>query len=635
MTDSPTPPPAASPQEQAGAATQRLDALLENSPLAVIEWSTDFRISRWSDEATRMFGWTAAEAVGNRINQLNWVYAEDWPLVEQVMGDMLSGRRPRNVSRNRNVRKDGTVIHCEWYNSTVAGPDGRLASVLSLVLDVTEQKRAEEALREGMALLRAISDTSTDAIYAKSREGQLRFANPATVALIGKPLAQVLGRTDAELLEDPEVARVVMENDRRIMESGAPAELEERVPMPDGTDRVWLSRKVPYRDAAGRVVGLLGISRDITGRKQHEEELREADRRKDEFLGMLSHELRNPLAPIRNSIYLLSRAAPESEQARRARAIIERQTDHLTRLVDDLLDVTRIARGKVALRRERVDLREVVARAAEDLRSVLEGRGVSFSTALPAGDAWADADATRVAQIVGNLLHNAAKFTRPGDAVTLSLSVAGGQAEIRVRDTGAGIEPALLGKVFEPFVQGERTLARTEGGLGLGLSLVKGVAALHGGSVEAASAGKGRGAEFVVRLPLAEGGAVAAAPAPAAAPASQGRRVLIVDDNADAAGSLADVVALLGHEVDVAHDGPAALERARARPPDVVLCDLGLPGMSGYEVARALRAGGGGMRLVAVSGYAQPEDVEAALKAGFDHHLAKPASPEDLARLLA
>jgi signal transduction histidine kinase/CheY-like chemotaxis protein len=382
---------------------------------------------------------------------------------------------------------------------------------------------------------------------------------------------------------------------------------------------------------------------DVTDRKRDAESLREAnarlreaDRRKDEFLGMLSHELRNPLAPIRNSVYLLSRADPGTEQARRARGVIERQTEHLTRLVDDLLDVTRIARGKIQLRRARVDLREVVLRAADDFRLTLDDRGVALGVDLPHASVWADADPTRVNQVVGNLLHNATKFTRSGDEVAVSLRVVDRSAELRVRDTGAGIDPALLPRVFEPFVQGERTLARTEGGLGLGLALVKGIAELHGGSVCVESAGRGRGAEFIVRLP-----AVAAAAPHERAPATdgergRGRRVLVVDDNADAAESLADVVKLLGHEVEVAFDGPAALERARASHPDVLLCDLGLPGIDGYEVARRLRAEGGrGMRLIAVSGYAQPEDVSRALEVGFDAHLAKPPPPEEIERLLS
>jgi signal transduction histidine kinase len=359
------------------------------------------------------------------------------------------------------------------------------------------------------------------------------------------------------------------------------------------------------------------------------------NRSKDLFLGMLSHELRNPLAPIRNATYILGRHAQlGSEQARRAQEVIERQTEHLTRLVDDLLDVTRIARGKIELRRGRVDLRDVVRRTADDFRSTLEDRGVRFRTVVPGAGVWADADATRIAQVVGNLLHNAAKFARRGDEVTLSLEP-GDRATIRVRDTGAGIDPALLPHVFDPFVQGERTLARTAGGLGLGLALVKAIVELHGGTVRAESAGSGKGAEFVVTLPTIAEAAVAATVDGGIQRANGARSVLVVDDNRDSAESLAEVVELLGHVVEVAFDGPSAVEKAHATSPNVVLCDIGLPGMTGYDVARALRASGIGMQLFAVSGYAQPEDVKKAIEAGFDGHLAKPLKIEDVERLLA
>jgi CheY-like chemotaxis protein/two-component sensor histidine kinase len=350
---------------------------------------------------------------------------------------------------------------------------------------------------------------------------------------------------------------------------------------------------------------------------------------------MLSHELRNPLAPIRNSVYILEHADPASEQAARARSVIQRQTDHLTRLVDDLLDVTRIARGKIDLRRERVDLRDLVLRTAEDLRSVVESRGITFRLDVPDERRWADADRTRIAQVIGNLLQNAAKFTRHGDTVSLALRAEKGAAEIVVRDTGAGIDPALLPKLFQPFVQGHRTLARTEGGLGLGLSLVKGIAELHGGTVRVESAGKGAGAEFVIRLPLAASAPTRQPGRASAAREGPQRRVLVVDDNQDAAESLAELVEMLGHSSEVAFDGPTAIAKARACSPDVVLCDIGLPGMSGYEVARAVRGHlANRVLLVALSGYARPEDLKAAVEAGFDRHVAKPASADAIDELL-
>jgi CheY-like chemotaxis protein len=303
--------------------------------------------------------------------------------------------------------------------------------------------------------------------------------------------------------------------------------------------------------------------------------------------------------------------------------------------VDDLLDVNRIARGKIELRRERVDLREVVRRTAEDMRSVIEDGGVTFQVIVPDEKVWVDADDTRLAQVIGNLLQNAARFTRRGDTVTVSVRSADGAEEISVRDTGTGIDAALLPDVFHPFVQGERTLARTQGGLGLGLALVKGITELHGGTVRAESAGSGKGAEFVVRLPVVPMEVAQERQRAGVERLNAGRKVLVVDDNADAAETLADILRTRGHAVEVAHDGPSAIEKARANPPHVVFCDIGLPGMSGYDVAKALRANGAnGVQLIAVSGYAQPGDLKAALEAGFDRHVAKPANPDDIERIL-
>jgi PAS domain S-box-containing protein len=364
-------------------------------------------------------------------------------------------------------------------------------------------------------------------------------------------------------------------------------------------------------------------------------QLEETDRRKDEFLALLSHELRNPLAPIRNSVYILDHAAPGTERASRAQRVIARQVEHLTRLVDDLLDVTRVARGKVELRRTRTDLRELILHAADDFRTVIEERGILFHVAVPAQKVWAEVDGARITQVVGNLLHNASKFTDRGGEVSLSLTAAGDVAEIDVRDSGAGIDPALLSSVFEAFVQGDRSLARSSGGLGLGLALVKGITELHRGTVRADSAGIGKGARFTVSLPIPRTDTVQEDARAPLDRCTAPRRVLIVDDNRDAALSMAEIVEMLGHEAEVAYDGPTALEKARESSPDVILCDIGLPGMSGFEVAKELRASGYRTRLFAISGYAQPEDVQRTIEAGFDGHVAKPCDASQVARLLA
>jgi PAS domain S-box-containing protein len=535
------------------------------------------------------------------------------------------------------------VTYWDWSLVPVKDASGKVQGLVFSLRETTKFKRAELELDAERMRWRGVVEGIADEVWVCDAHGSMSLMNLPDTTAMG--LEEFEGKTVEEVLEDvdilypdgqprpPDQAPLLCS-----LRTGEIVRGEEMMRhRAAGRLRHRQFSCAPMRDAAGTITGAVAIVRDITESKRTEAALREADRRKDEFLGMLSHELRNPLAPIRNSIYLLSRAPPGSDQAIRAQSVIERQTEHLTRLVDDLLDVTRIARGKIELRRSRVDLREVVSRAADDFRLLLHDRGIEFHIEIPDVKLWADTDATRITQLVGNLLHNAAKFTRRGDEVTLSLRQADeSAAEIRVRDTGVGIEAALLPSIFEPFVQGERTLARTEGGLGLGLALVKGIAEMHGGTVRVESAGKGTGAEFVVALPLVPSGTVDQLLRPGALRSNGGLRVLVVDDNADAANSLAEIAALLGHIVDVALDGPSAIEKARVNRPDVVLCDIGLPGMSGYEVAQVLRADGGlGLQLIAVSGYAQPEDVKKAIDAGFDEHIGKPADPARIHRLLA
>ncbi len=374
---------------------------------------------------------------------------------------------------------------------------------------------------------------------------------------------------------------------------------------------------------------------DISDRKRAEEALREADRRKDEFLAVLSHELRNPLAPIRTSIAILDRVDPGSEQASRARGVISRQVDHLTQLVDDLLDVTRIARGKVEVRRMAVDLAEVLRRTIEDHSTLLERERIALHARTPDAPVWVVGDPTRLAQVLGNLVGNATKFSDPGGRVVVSLEREGDDAVVRVRDAGIGIAPDMLARLFVPFEQADETLARTRsrGGLGLGLALVKALVELHGGTVDAYSAGLGEGAEFVVRLPLAPSGVAPEAPE---VERPSRRRVLIVEDNADAGETLRDLLHLEGHEVALAATGEEGLQLFGSFRPDVVLCDLGLPGMDGYEFARRLRQNPTfrDTALVALSGYGLPEDRKRAEEAGFHRHVRKPATIDDLQRAI-
>jgi two-component system CheB/CheR fusion protein len=370
------------------------------------------------------------------------------------------------------------------------------------------------------------------------------------------------------------------------------------------------------------------------------EVLREMDRNKNQFFAVLSHELRNPLAPITNSLFILDHAVPGGEQARRAQAVIGRQVGQLARLVDDLLDVTRMSRDKLKLQRTRLDLNQLVRQTLADHRPQFEKNEVGIEHSPAPKPMFVDGDWNRLTQVVGNLLQNAAKFTGPGGHIRVSVSTDSETkwATIRVADTGVGMAPEMLARLFEPFAQADTTLDRSKGGLGLGLALSKGLVELHGGAITAHSAGVGQGAEFVVRLPLALDEIVSDEPVRSRTPASGGRRrVLIIEDNIDAADSLREALQFNEYEVEVAYTGPSGIAKSRVYKPEVVLCDIGLPGMDGFEVARSFRADGAlkDTRLVALSGYALPEDLQRAREAGFDQHLAKPPSMETLQEALA
>jgi two-component system CheB/CheR fusion protein len=431
----------------------------------------------------------------------------------------------------------------------------------------------------------------------------------------------------------------------RVLETLAP--VERTIGLAD-EKLTFLMRMNPYRTPSNVIAGVVvsfidvtklketeaALRRAVEERERAERALRDADRRKDEFLAVLSHELRNPLAPIRSSLHILEHPTADEGSASRAHEIIVRQVGHLARLVDDLLDVTRISNGKLQVERRPMNLREVALRTAEDHRSLFTAREVALEVVLPEEPLWVDGDATRLAQVIANLLQNSAKFTARGDSVHLSLEGVDGFAVLAVRDTGAGIDPAMIPRLFQPFSQADTTLNRRLGGLGLGLALVKGLVEMHGGTIAVSSGGKGAGAEFVVRLPLVTAPARSEV-APAASPRQ--RRILLIEDNLDAAESLQLALELEGHEVAVAHDGPEGIERARQLTPEVVLCDIGLPGMDGYAVAKALRREPRlrDTLLVALTGYALPDDLQRATDAGFHAHLTKPATMEGVQEVVS
>ncbi|MFL5272879.1 MAG: PAS domain S-box protein [Anaeromyxobacteraceae bacterium] len=642
-------------QDALRASEDRFRRLVESSIFGLTMGDSTGRLTYVNDALLRTLGCTREEVEAGSLRWDTITPPEYLPLDERA---------------NAQIRDHG---RCDPYEKEYIAKDGRRVPVLigvagierrddgrtvaaAYVIDLTPLKKAQDELRASeeqararAAELEAVLDAVPAAVLiardttAQRMDGNrqclemFRLAPGSDVSrmapLGSRPLpfrAMVDGAEVApdELPVQVAAARGVEVRDREI-----------DLVFEDGVVRHILGNAAPLHDEAGQPRGAVGAFIDITERKRAEAALRAADRKKDEFLAVLSHELRNPLAPIRNSLAILTRVPADAEQASRALAVIDRQVSHLTRLVEDLLDVNRITRGKVQLRLACVELRELVRKGVEDLHTVLAASRLSVTVEIGATPLWVIVDPARIKQALANLLENAAKFTPPGGrvAVAVERTEDGSSARVRVADTGAGIHPEMVPRLFHPFAQADATLARTQGGLGLGLALVKGVVELHGGTVSASSHGPGTGSEFTFRLPLASRPASTGPLVVRAGNGGAGRRVLIIDDNEDFASTLQLVLEMEGHEVHVAFDGVGGLEAARRTRPEVILCDIGLPGMDGYAVARALRGPEVGFsgKLIAVSGYASADDQRLAGEAGFEHHVAKPPALDVLTALLA
>jgi len=579
---------------------------------------------------------TAGVAIVGRVNQEP--FSKDELEILLALGGLF-GNVVSRLETERELRD-----HRKSLEATVTQRTSELAASNRRLLEESAVRRqAEGALEQAHAELEQIFETAGDGVWVLACDGEILRVNATRARRIGRPSLELVGHICREVAPCCDCGAESCPL-TRVADGAGRVESEVRRDYPEGS-RDELVVSTPFRAKDATLLGIVQVFHNITERKraeqalrQSETELRESDRRKSEFMAMLSHELRNPLAPIRNSLYVLERAAPGSEQASRANAVIKRQVEHLTGLVDDLLDITRISRGKIRLERRRVELNDLVRRTVDDHRSLFEENAVHLDCKLGPEPLFVNADPTRLAQVVGNLLGNAAKFAGHGGVAQVSVSAEPGtrSATILVADSGAGMTKETLARLFEPFMQGEATLDRSKGGLGLGLALARELVRLHGGEIRAHSDGAGRGAQFTVSLPQAENEDAPGEPATANRIAT-GRRVLIIEDNVDAATSLREVLELDSHQVAVAHDGPTGLAMASTFHPEVVLCDIGLPGMNGYDVARAFRADEALKRtfLVALSGYALPEDLQHAAEAGFERHLAKPLGMQALQDLLS
>jgi len=525
---------------------------------------------------------------------------------------------------------DGARLPVDATAAAIRGQGG----VVLVVRDVSLRRERERELARGNERFRAFVMATSQVLWTTDADGQAREDSPSWRQLTGQTYEQWKGLGGLDAVHPEDRGRST-QGWKDAIAARRPYVSEHRLRLADGTYRWSMVRAAPVFDADGTLHEWVGMVYDIQARKEVEGKLRDTSRRKDEFIALLAHELRNPLAPLRNGLEVLKFGAPEA--ASRAIGLMDRQVSHMVRLIDDLLDVSRINQGKLELRLERIDLREVLKQAVDAARPAVDAKGQELDVSLPASPMWIDGDPVRLAQVVTNLLNNAVKYSAAGASIWVAAEREGTRHLVTVRDTGQGIPADLLPHVWDLFLQGGGLVERDEGGLGIGLTLVKRLVELHHGNVSVHSDGRGAGSEFTIRLPIAAAGAVHAPEEPAPSrPTVRALRILVVDDNEDAAESLSMLLRIGGHVVRAAFRGESALAEFERFVPEIVLCDIRMPDMSGYEVARRLRAlpGGSAPLLVALTGFGTVTDRESSARAGFDRHLVKPADPDALAELL-
>jgi PAS domain S-box-containing protein len=632
----------------------RLDATLSAAEIGTWSWDIRKDIVAADGILARMFSVTPEVAAGASLQSyLAAVHLEDRPHLERAIADALQAEGSPLELDFRLVRPSGAVRWVTARGRVHRDEAGDPAYLPAVLVDITERKAAENA----RSMLAALVESSEDSIISKTLEGIITTWNAGAEHMFGYQAEEIIGHSVLKLIpshladEEPGILAKLKRGERiahyetvRVRKDGSLLDVSLTVS--------------PIKDAGGRIIGASKIARDITQKKRDEKSLqelfaaaqreianreraeaalRENDRRKDEFLATLAHELRNPLAPIRQAA-LVSKAPTATEaQKRWAHEVINRQVQNMALLLDDLLDISRVTRGVLELRKEPTELAAVVDAAVETARPILDDRRHTLSIRLPPEPVVFSADRLRLAQVLSNLLTNAAKYTDPQGHIELRAAVTTGELLIRVTDSGIGITAEALDRIFTMFSQVKSAQDRSEGGLGIGLALAKGLVELHGGQITAQSAGPGRGSEFTVRLPFIDDDHRRRGPADDAAHCqAPKRRVLIADDNRDGAESLAMLLRMQGHEVTVAHNGREALAAFDRSHPDVVLLDIGMPELDGYEVAREIRerAAGAEAMLIAVTGWGQRNDKERAQAAGFDSHFTKPVDLAGLEELL-
>jgi PAS domain S-box-containing protein len=595
-------------------------------------------VKSWNTGAHRIKGYTAEEIIGHPFTRFYPQEAIDsgWPQ-EELRRAAETGRIQDEGWR---IRKDGSRMWANVVITALKTPDGELRGYLKITRDLTERKAAEERLRQSEERLRLMIESVQDyAIFMLDPDGHITTWNLGAERIKGYTAAEIIGQHFSIFYSSEDNAAGKPQRELEV------AKREGRV-----EDEGWRVRKdrsqfwanviiTALFDSAGVLRGFAKVTRDMTDKRQVEQ-LQFADKQKNVFLAMLAHELRNPLAPIRNGVELLKLKSSGEPSMLETTKMMERQVAHLVRLVDDLLDVSRIVTGKIHLDKQPIDVSAFIERAIEEVQPTIDARGHELMVTRPARPITVEGDVVRLSQVVSNLVSNAAKYTDKPSRIWLLVEPREDEVVLRIRDEGVGMTEDELSRIFNLFEQADTSIARTRGGLGIGLTLVKRIVELHGGDVAATSAGPTQGSEFVVRLPLTARASTPTGPGAYVGrelSRQPGRRILVVDDNVDAALSVERLLKQWGHDVQTVFNGPEALERARAFRPHLVLLDIGMPGMSGYEVAQHLRKERefADVVITALTGYGQAEDRRRSREAGFNHHLTKPPDPTALAALLS